>query len=593
MVSVNLPRFSLKQLWTYVRPQPLLPVCLRIVFACLFLLVESGASVATPWVFSDMVKQLSEQQVLTSAMIALLAQYIFIRLVSSITGPLRDILIIPLRASLKKRVVLTGLQQIHRLGVRFHLERQTGALTRVLDRTSEAVSNLIDMALSNVLPNIISLALTFSVILHVFSRYYVAVLLVTVALYGGISFIFTRLRMRARRERNQANSQAHHHLVDSILNIDTVRAFGNEHYELEQHNRVRQQLEMSDVRLQYLVSSSQAVRNIIIAFATALLLGMAIWDIIHHRIGVAQFVLMGTYLRSVYASVGALNYVGAGWRNAHVDMENYFDLMEREPEVKPPEKPFTLPCRGQTGIEVSFSNVSFGYVPERLILRDLTFHIPKSKNLAIVGKTGSGKSTVARLMSRAYDPLAGAVYLDECDIRELSPENLRAQIGIVPQECSLFNMTIGENIAYGRVGASEEEIKEAAHRARLGEFIKSLPDGYNTIVGERGLKLSGGEKQRIAIARIVLRDPRFLILDEATSALDTQTERAIQRELAMLSQSRTTLTIAHRLSTIQHADHIIVLDEGEIVEEGKHADLLKNNKKYAAMWFAQSSRGSL
>ncbi|MXV44621.1 ATP-binding cassette domain-containing protein [Saccharibacter sp. 17.LH.SD] len=595
MSSLNPPRLSLKAFWVLLRPHPLRPIVVRILLACGLLLLESSVSVATPWVFSHMVQQLSGGALVTKAIVALLVQYAFLRFIESVAGPLRDIIVVPLRAFLKRRVVLLGLEHIYRLSARFHADRQTGALTRILDRGADAAGSLLDLSLSNVLPNVIGLLLTFGVIIHVFNWQYVFLLLGTVILYAIISYIFTKLRMAARRQRNQANNAAHHHLVDGITNLETVRAFGNERYEVTQHDTVRARLQKADIRLQYLVSSSQIVRNIIIAFATILLLGLAIIDIVHHRIGVAQFVLIGTYIRNVYAAVGALNYVGAGWRNARVDMENYLELLALTPEIASPPQPHFLSVghKEAGGVAVEFSHVSFGYDPSRLILKDITCCIPAGKTLAVVGQTGSGKSTLARLISRLYDPIQGEISFDGYDIRSLSLDNLRQQLGIVPQECILFNASIGDNIAYGRVGASFEEVREAAHRAQIGDFIESLPNGYDTLVGERGLKLSGGEKQRVAIARVILRDPRLLILDEATSALDTQTEARIQRELSSLSHGRTTFIIAHRLSTVQDADHIMVLGDGCIVEEGTHATLLALEGKYASMWSAQAGRGSL
>lgn len=588
------PMLPLRVFWSRLRPMPFWPVGLRFGCAVALLLAEGGTAVATPWLFSRMVGVLSgatmPRTVLLGALVALMGQYALIRFLNSVTGPIREILVAPVRAQLKKRVALLGLEQIHRLGARFHLGRQTGALTRVLDRGAEAVGTLLDLALSSVFPNLLTLILTFGIILRVFSGFYLLVLLGTVGLYGAVSFFFTRWRMDARRERNRLSGEVHHHLVDSLINSETVRSFGNAAHELKRHEGVRTTLQQAEIKLQYLVSASQMSRNILIALSTTVLLGLAALDILAGRIGVAQFVLIGTYLRSIYSSVGTLNYVGAGWRNARVDMENYLELLALKPEITSPKKPVPFDASHQQagGVEVRFSHVTFGYEAHRPVLKDVSFTIPAGETLAVVGRTGSGKSTLARLLSRTYDPEEGEIQLDGHDLRHVSLEDLRRLIGIVPQDCPLFNATIGDNIAYGRIGSTVEEVREAADRAQIGRFIAKLPQGYDTMVGERGLKLSGGERQRVAIARVILRDPRLLVLDEASSALDTRTEAAIQKELSDLSRLRTTLVVAHRLSTVRDAHRILVLDHGRIVEEGTHASLLARGGVYAEMWAAQA-----
>lgn len=526
-----------------------------------------------------------------AAIMALLAQYTVLRVLGGIAGPVRSLLMVPVRVSLRERISLLGLEHIHRLSARFHQGRQTGALTRIIDRGADAASTIVDMVFSNVLPNLLGLGLTFLVVLRVFDGLYLGLLCGTMVLYGGISYLFTRWRMQARRARNKANGNVHRHLVDSLLNADIVRAFGNESHECRRQERAWQELGTAEIHLQWLIGSSQAVRNCLIALATASLLGMAIADIAAHRLGVAQFVLMGTYLRSVYASVGALNYVGAGWRNARVDMEAYLELLALKPEIQSPATPVPLPEVQEGDVMLEMKHVSFGYTPERLILKDVNFRLEAGKMLAVVGRSGSGKSTLAKLVSRLYDPLDGNVLMAGVPLPSLSLEDLRAQIGVVAQETSLFNATIAENIAYGRTGASSEEIRHAAELAQLGSFLDRLPDGLETLVGERGVRLSGGERQRMAIARVILRNPRLLVLDEASSALDTRTEADIQKALMTLSSGRTTLAIAHRLSTIQHADHILVMEAGQVVEEGTHHELLEKAGIYAGMWRLQARGG--
>ena len=580
----------LGQLWQKIRPENPARTFFWVGVALVLLLVESGTTVATPWVFSRMVAALSEHQALLAIPVWLIAQYTIIRVVAGISTPLREMLIAPLEADLQRRVALVGLEHLHAMSVRFHLDRQTGALTRTLDRGSDAVGTLLSLVLFNVLPNTIELAMTLFVILRVFDWRYVAIVIAGIGIYAAVSYVFTRMRMTARRARNTANSQAQYQLVDSMLNFETVRSFANSHQEILRYDRSRQALKNAEIRLKRLVGFSQMARSLLIAGATTALLGLAAHDIVLHRIGVAQFVLIGSYLRGLYSSVGALNYVSAGWRNARVDLENYLELLGTHSEIVEAPKPVHLPVRLADGgaARITFDHVCFSYDSARQILHDISLDIPAGTSLAIVGHTGSGKSTMGRLLTRAYDPTSGAIRIDGHDLRDVAVEDLQRVIGTVPQDTVLFNAGVGENIAYGDPSAPEEAVHQAARKAQIHDFINELPEKYETIVGERGLKLSGGEKQRVAIARVLLKDPRILLLDEATSALDTWTEAAIQQELRELAQSRTTVIVAHRLSTIQDADQIVVLDAGRIVERGTHFELLRKNGYYARMWSVQA-----
>lgn len=591
MASSTIQRLSLRVLWQKVRPARLYGWVMRFGVSCLLLVVESGTTVATPWLFSRMVGQLSGRDVVAAAMIALLAQYTVLRVLGAVAGPARSVLMMPVRTTLKERISVLGVEHIHHLSARFHQSRQTGALTRIIDRGADAASTIVDMALSNLLPNMLGLGLTFFVVLRVFSGEYLVLLCGTLLLYSAISYLFTRWRMRARRARNAANNMVHRHIVDSLLNADIVRAFGNIAYECERQKAVWRGLNRAESHLQWLVGGSQAIRNCVIACASAALLGLAVRDILAHRLGVAQFVLMGTYLRSVYSAVGALNYVGAGWRNARVDIESYLELLALEPEIRSPAHPTPLPKGPSGSVGIEMRHVCFGYEADKLCLKDVSFKLHAGQRVAIVGRSGSGKSTLAKLVSRLYDPLSGTVFMNGVPLPELAVDVVRGHIGVVAQETSLFNATIAENIAYGRIGASRDEIQRVAEAAQLGPLLAQLPDGLESIVGERGIRLSGGERQRIAIARVILRNPPLLVLDEATSALDTRTEHAIQQELLKLSQGRATLVIAHRLSTIQTADHILVMEAGRVVEEGTHEELLRKAGIYAGMWRLQVRGG--
>ncbi|EHH68602.1 ABCB family ABC transporter ATP-binding protein/permease [Gluconobacter morbifer] len=585
-----LPAISLRDLWRQIRPRKFRTMGLPVGLALIMLLVESGGTVATPWLFSRMVGALSVRDQLASVPVWLIVQYGVIRVISGIVTPARELLVKPVEVDLQRRVALLGLKHLHRLSVRFHLDRQTGSITRTLDRGSDAVGTLLGLVLFSVLPNVVELGMTLFIILRVFDWRYVVVLAGALGAYGAVSYVFTRLRMAARRVRNTSNSHAQHQLVDSILNFETVRSFANEQHEIALYDDACLAVKRAEIRLQRLVSFSQMSRSLLIAATTTGLLALAARDIVLHRIAVAQFVLIGSYLRGLYSSVATLNYVSAGWRNARVDLENYLELLAVQPEVMEAAHPVRLPTRlSQAGpASVVFDHISFGYDPARQILHDVSLKVEAGSSLAIVGHTGSGKSTMGRLLTRAYDPTEGQVRLDGHDVRDIALDDLRRIIGTVPQDTVLFNASIRENIAYGNLGASREEVEDAARSAQIHDFIQSLPDGYDTIVGERGLKLSGGEKQRVAIARVILKDPRVLLLDEATSALDTRTEAAIQQELQSLSRTRTTIIVAHRLSTVQNAGQIIVLDAGRIVERGTHMDLLGKGGYYAAMWAVQA-----
>ncbi|WP_246091446.1 ABCB family ABC transporter ATP-binding protein/permease [Swingsia samuiensis] len=581
---------SLTQLWHKIRPDNLLFVYWRISLAVVLLLLESVASVVTPLLFSRMVGTLSAQRLLLAVPVWLILQYAIVRTVSALATAGREILVVPVETDLQRRVAVAGLEHVHKMSVRFHLNRQTGALTRILDRGADAVGTVLSLVLFNVIPNVLQLSMTFVVILRVFDWRYVAILIVAIMIYATTSYYFTKMRMAARRARNLVNTQAQHQLVDSILNFETVRSFANISREIHLYDEKKKQWASAEIYLQRLVNISQMCRSLLIVITTTVLLSLAAFDIVHHKIAVAQFVLIGSYLSSLYSSVAALNYVGAGWRNARVDLENYLELLATNSEILDSENAISLPFKLKDGeaATIKFDHVGFAYDEKRTILQDISFEVPAGTTLAIVGHTGSGKSTLGRLLTRAYDPTSGAIFIDGYNLKNIAQENLHKIIGIVPQDTVLFNAEIGKNIAYGDLSASFEDIENAAKKAQIDAFIQKIPEKYDTIVGERGLKLSGGEKQRVAIARVLLKDPRILLLDEATSALDTQTESAIQNELSVLSRLRTTVIIAHRLSTIQDADQIIVLHEGKIIERGTHIDLLKKNGYYAAMWLAQA-----
>ncbi|WP_168194336.1 ATP-binding cassette domain-containing protein [Formicincola oecophyllae] len=600
-------------------PTPRWAVWLRLASAAALLALEGAASVATPWFFAAMVDKLGAYKGLpplgahgtstnlalhlSAAMAALLFQFGLMRFLGGVAGPVRDMVAAPLRAALRERAGNMALAHLQRLGARYHASRQTGALVRTVERGVDAIGTLLDLALSNVLPNIITLLLTFSVILHVFSPSYLAALVATAVLYGLVSRVFTKLRLKARRLRNQRDNAVSHHLVDCLMNAETVRSFGAEDHEQARHGTYRGDLRQAETRLQLLVSASQGCRAAVIALSSVLLLGLAWRDIALGRIGVAQFVLVGTYLRSVYSAVGVLNYVSVGWLNALVDLERYRALLAQGPEIIFPTLPApatTAALAGHAGPEIRFEHVSFAYEKGQDVLEDVSFTIPAGVKAALVGESGSGKSTIACLLCRDYDPTAGHIYINGRDITTLTLGELRNLTGVVSQDCTLFDATMGDNIAYGRLGSTAAEVAQAAEEAALGPLLARLPLGLETVVGERGVKLSGGERQRLAVARVLLRRPRLLILDEATSALDSHTEAAIQKRLDDLvpwggegqpgasHNHPTTVVVAHRLSTIANASLVLVMDKGRLVEAGSHRALLARPGFYHDLWARQN-----
>lgn len=556
----------------------------------LLLVGESLTQLALPWLFSRMVGQMSGSAQLAALPFVLVGLYGALMVLRAACSSLQELTYQPVSLRLQSLVAEEGLRHVHGMSLRFHLERQTGALTRVLDRATSAVDTLMRLSLFNIGPSLLTSAMTLGVIWRIFGGWYALIILSGLCGYAAVARWSTLRRVEARRLRNDASGAAEHRLVDSLLNFESVRHFGAEVHELSLFGAARRDLEQATMKLNRIVAVASIMRNTIIAIMTGLALWLAMRDIAAHRLGVGEFVLIGTYMRNLYMSVFSLNQVHAGWRNARVDLENWLELLARESDVQPPERPLpvatTLAEAGAA--ELTFNDVAFGYDPRRPILTGISFFAAPGARIGIVGPTGSGKSTIGKLILRAYDPDEGAVLVDGVSVADIAPDTLRALTGVVPQDTMLFNETIGYNIGYGRIGASQDEIEAAARGAELHAFIASLPDGYDTVVGERGLRLSGGEKQRVAIARVILRNPRLLLLDEATSALDTRTERRIQEALERLARERTTVMIAHRLSTVVACDEILVLEKGHITERGTHAALMAAGGAYAAMWYAQA-----
>jgi ATP-binding cassette subfamily B protein len=472
-------------------------------------------------------------------------------------------------------------RQLHALSLRFHLERQTGGLSLSIERGTQAVATVLSRLLFSIFPILFEITLVAVIMWHLLSGWFALAILATVGCYILFTVMAVSWRSRFRRELNQANADANTKSIDSLLNYETVKYFGNEDFEAERFNMSRRLYEYAAIKNQFSFTALNLGQTAIISIGLIVMMAMAAQGIVQGRLTIGDFVLVNAYLLQLYQPLNFFGFIYAEVRQALIDMENMFDLLQEEQEIvdRPDAKALQL-----TAGEVSFDSVSFGYDARRPILKNVSFTIPAGNTVAVVGASGAGKSTLSRLLFRFYDVSGGSVSIDGQDIRSLKQASLRAAIGIVPQDTVLFNDTLGYNIGYGKTGSSQEEIERAARLAHIHEFIVSLPDGYQTRVGERGLKLSGGEKQRVAIARTILKNPAILVFDEATSALDTQTEREIQSHLREVSRDHTTLVIAHRLSTVVDADEIIVLEAGEIVECGRHEALLAANGRYAAMW---------
>jgi len=475
-------------------------------------------------------------------------------------------------------------EHIHRLSLRFHLERRTGGMSRVIERGTRGIETIVRYTVLNSLPTVLELVLIAGVLFYHFSVWYLAVMIVTVVLYIWFTFVASEWRIAIRRDMNESDTEANSKAIDSLLNYETVKYFGNEMWESERFDRSMKRYEHAAVRTYTSLAFLNSGQAIIFTAGLTACMVMAGYDVAAGKLTVGDFVMVNALLIQLYIPLNFMGMVYREIKQGLVDIENMFELLGRNPEID--DVPGARPLEVSRG-EIRFEHVGFHYDPDRQILKDISFTVPAGKTVAIVGPSGAGKSTISRILFRFYDLSSGRVTIDGQDICEVTQDSLRRAIGMVPQDTVLFNDTIAYNIRYGRPDASEEEVREAARMAQIDEFIARLPAGYKTEVGERGLKLSGGEKQRVAIARTILKGPPILMLDEATSALDSGTEREIQSALARVSQGRTTLVIAHRLSTIIDADEILVLQGGVIVERGRHDALLESGGVYARMWDRQ------
>jgi ATP-binding cassette, subfamily B, heavy metal transporter len=572
---------------------------LRVVVAVACLILAKVATVYIPILYSRAVDHLAPKgahaigggpaATAITVPVALILGYCLLRIASGAFAELRDAVFAAVQQRAVRRIALQTFEHLHRLSLRFHLDRHTGGLSRAIDRGTNGIEQVLRFAVFNIIPTLFELTMVTVILWRLFDWRYAATTVIAVGAYVAFTLAFTNYRVKFRRLMNDSDADAQTKAVDSLLNYETVKYFGNERHEAARFDVALRKYERAATRSQVTLNLLNIGQSVIIALGLAAIMLLSAKGVASGHMTVGRFVLANTYLMQLYTPLTFLGFVYREVKQGLVDTEHMFRLMRVSAEVSDSLDAHEL-APGSAAPTLAFEGIHFGYSPEREILKGVSFVIPPGGNLAIVGPTGAGKSTLTRLLFRFYDVGAGAIRIGGENIRELTQDSLRAAIGVVPQDTVLFNDTIRYNIAYGRPSASSAEIEEAARLAQLHDFILTLPLGYETKVGERGLKLSGGEKQRVAIARTLLKNPRILVLDEATSALDTNTEQEIQAALKAVARNRTTLTIAHRLSTVVDADEILVLEDGRVVERGSHWNLLARGGIYAGMWAAQSEQ---
>ncbi|MDR2017044.1 MAG: ABC transporter ATP-binding protein/permease [Burkholderiales bacterium] len=562
------------------------PFAGRITVALVCLVVAKLANVGVPLVMKRIVDGLDAGHAPLMVPLALLAAYGALRISTTLFTELREILFVKVTQRATRAVMLQVFRHLHEMSLRFHLQRQTGRLTRDIERGQRGITTLIDFTLFSILPTIVEVALVLGVLMYSYDWTFVAITVATLVVYLTYTVLVTEWRTHMRRRMNEFDSQASARATDSLLNYETVKYFGNERWEEAHYDERLMLWEKAAVRNQTSLSVLNLGQSAIIAVAVTLMMWRATAGVVNGAMTIGDLVLVNALMIQLYIPLNLLGFVYREIRQSLADMERLFALNEMKVEIT--DVPNALPLQVDHG-EICFENVSFHYEDSRPILENVSFSVGAGKTIAVVGPSGAGKSTLARLLFRFYDVTEGAILIDGQDIRSITQESLRSAIGIVPQDAVLFNDTLEYNIAYGRTSAAHEEIEAVARMAQLDDFIARLPEGYATQVGERGLKLSGGEKQRVAIARTLLKRPRILIFDEATSSLDSRSEKQIQAAIREIAREHTTLIIAHRLSTIVDADEILVLEHGRIVERGQHISLLATKGLYARMWRLQQA----
>ena len=578
---------TFKLLLPYLWPKKRKDLRIRVSFAVVALVLAKIASVSTPLVLGSAVNSLTE---LSSGInlfmlvpIALVVGYGVTRVIAFTFVEIRDALFSKVSQHSIRQISLTMFQHLHNLSLQFHLNRQTGALAKYIDRGTKGIDFLLRYVLFNIAPTFFEVFLVSGILFYLYGPWYAVVTLVTIGLYSFLTFKITEWRNVFRKRMNQADNDVSTKMIDSLLNFETVKYFNNEAFEANRLDQSLEEYELAANQSRHSLSLLNIAQTFIIMVGITIMLVMSVYGIKSGEINIGGFVVINAYMLQLYQPLNWLGSVYREIRQALTDMENMFSLLE----VAPTTNDDLNDIPQSNDAEIRFENISFDYDIRRTIIKNISFTVPNGKKVAIVGPTGAGKSTISRLLFKFYDPKEGNIFINNTNVNKISQNSLRKIIGVVPQDTVLFNDTIYYNIAYGNTGATKEEVISAAQNADIHDFITILPDGYETIVGERGLKLSGGEKQRVAIARTILKNPKIFFFDEATSALDTSTEKEIQKNLENVSKGKTTLIIAHRLSTAANADNIIVLDQGAIIEQGTHESLLLKKGKYFEMWGKQ------
>jgi ABC-type transport system involved in Fe-S cluster assembly fused permease/ATPase subunit len=580
---------SFKPLWRlmpYLWPKGRPDLKARVIISIFFLILAIGVTTISQQFLGAAVDAFGTTPARASMAViaALIIAYVTARIMMQAFAQLRDGVFAQVQYHAMREVAVETFSHVHTLSLRFHLERKTGGLSRVIERGTKGIDTLLSFALFSIFPTVFLVLIYSSMLFYIFNIWVALTAIAMVVAYTWFTFAITRWRIAFRREMNQSDTDANTKAVDSLLNFETVKYFNNEKHETQRFDVSMEKYARASIQSQVSLSILNTGQAAIMAIGQGVVLILAAMMVQSGEVRLGQFVAANLIIIQLYQPLNLLGTVYREITQGLVDMEAMFRLLGQPLEVqdKPDAKPLAV-----SGGEIRFDNVVFAYDPERIVLKGISFTVPAGKTVAIVGPSGAGKSTISRILYRFYDIKSGSVTIDGQDIRDVTQESLRSIIGIVPQDTVLFNDTVRYNIAYGRIGASEAEIQEAARLAQIDKFITHLPQGYDAMVGERGLKLSGGEKQRVAIARTILKNPPILLLDEATSALDTGTEREIQGALNEVSRNRTSLVIAHRLSTVIDADEILVLDHGSIIERGRHSELLARGGHYAAMWNKQ------
>ncbi|UGX88066.1 ABCB family ABC transporter ATP-binding protein/permease [Phyllobacterium meliloti] len=582
---------TIRNLWDYMWPDERPDLKMRVVWASFYLLISKIVLILVPYFFKWATNALNGKFVASDLVplilvgpLMLVAAYNAARIIQAGLNQLRDALFASVGQYAVRKLAYKTFVHMHNLSLRFHVERRTGGLSRIIERGTKGIETIVRFTILNTAPTIIEFLMTAVIFAFAYGLSYLAVVVATVWLYTWFTIRASDWRINIRRDMNDSDTDANTKAIDSLLNFETVKYFGNEQMEAKRFDAAMARYEISATRIWTSLGWLNFGQAVIFGIGMAVMMIMSGREVLAGTQTLGDFVFINAMLMQLSIPLNFIGFIYREVRQGLTDIEQMFDLLDVEQEVtdKPDAKPLVIE-RGA----VRFDNVMFAYDPKRPILKGVSFEVPAGKTVAIVGPSGAGKSTLSRLLYRFYDIQGGSISIDGQDIRDVTQESLRAVIGMVPQDTVLFNDTIAYNVRYGRITASEEEVRNAADLAQIGSFIKSLPEGYDAMVGERGLKLSGGEKQRVAIARTILKAPPILILDEATSALDSATEHEIQAALDLVSRDRTTLVIAHRLSTIIGADEIIVLKDGVIAERGRHTALLAENGLYASMWNRQ------